>query len=186
MSWRTVIVANHSKLDLQIGFMQVRGDNETKRIILDEIDLLILESTAVSLTTALLTELIKRKVGVIVCDAKRFPVAELIPYHGSHDSTRKLRNQLQWTQRDKEIIWQRIVKEKISNQALLLQKQGKEDAADSSVQSGSSAGIGEVRDCNGIDFTPDTVARLVDSIDPVVNRLAGGRLVKDKAHIGHD
>ena len=79
MSWRTVIVSSHAKLDLQVGFMQIRGDDGVRRIILDEIDVLMVESTAVSLTAALLAELVERKVRVIFCDRKRLPVAELTP-----------------------------------------------------------------------------------------------------------
>jgi CRISPR-associated endonuclease Cas1 subtype II len=150
MSWRTVIVANHSKLDLQIGFMQVRGDNETKRIILDEIDIVILESTAVSVTTALLAEFVKRKIGVIICDAKRFPVAELLPYHGCHDSTRRLRMQLQWSQDVKELIWQKIVKEKIANQVRLLQRYGKNDTANSLLQYVSQVVLGDESNREGL------------------------------------
>jgi CRISPR-associated endonuclease Cas1 subtype II len=150
MSWRTVIVANHSKLDLQIGFMQVRSDNETKRIILDEIDLVILESTAVSVTTALLVELIKRKIGVILCDSKRFPIAELVPYHGCHDSTRRLRMQLQWSQGAKELIWQKIVKEKITNQASLLQRYGKNDTASMLLQYVSQVQLGDKTNREGL------------------------------------
>lgn len=150
MSWRTVIAANHSKLDLQIGFLQVRGDNETKRIILDEIDLLILESTAVSVTTALLSELIKRKIGVILCDSKRFPIAELVPYHGCHDSTRRLRMQLLWSQGAKELIWQKIVKEKIANQVKVLQRYGKIDTASMLLQYISQVELGDKSNREGL------------------------------------
>ena len=49
MSWRTVIIANRCKLDLKMGYMVVRGE-ETKRVFLDEIDILLIENPAVSLT----------------------------------------------------------------------------------------------------------------------------------------
>ena len=50
-----------------------------------EIRTLMIESTAVSLTAALLSELVKKKIKVIFCDEKRNPSSELMPYYGSHD-----------------------------------------------------------------------------------------------------
>lgn len=124
MSWRTVIVSSHAKLDLQVGFMQIRGENGTRRVILDEIDVLLLESTAISLTTALLAELVSRKIRVIFCDRKRLPVAEVTPCHGCHDSSRRLKMQLSWAPETRARVWRRIVVEKIRNQSILLGRVG--------------------------------------------------------------
>lgn len=122
MSWRTVIISNHAKLDVQSGFMVVRTGDETQRVLLDEIDILIIENTAVSVTAYLLAELVNRKVRVIFCDCTRNPLAELHPCHGCHDVTRKSRQQLAWTHDNKQAVWQRIVQEKIRNQIKLLQR----------------------------------------------------------------
>ena len=69
MSWRTVVIKSNAKLDYQMGFLVVRRDVATK-IHISEITNLIIESTAVSLTAALLCELIKNKVKVVFCDEK--------------------------------------------------------------------------------------------------------------------
>ncbi|MFR2114086.1 MAG: CRISPR-associated protein [[Ruminococcus] lactaris] len=69
MSWRTIVITKRAKLDLQLGFMVVRGEHTTK-VALNEIAVVLIESTAVSLTTSLLAELTKRKVKVIFCDEK--------------------------------------------------------------------------------------------------------------------
>ena len=59
MSWRTVVISNTAKLDYQMGYMVVRK-NELTKIHLSEIEMLIIESTSVSLTAALLSELTKK------------------------------------------------------------------------------------------------------------------------------
>lgn len=64
MSWRTVVISNNAKLDYQIGYMVVRGEKTTK-IHLNEIGMLIVESTAVSMTSYLLSELMKNKIKVV-------------------------------------------------------------------------------------------------------------------------
>lgn len=119
MSWRTVIVSNRCKLDLKLGYMVIRGE-ETKRIFLDEVALLLIENPAVSLTGCLLEALTERKIRVIFCDSKRSPMAELVPHHGSHDTTRKLRQQLAWSDEIKGTVWSRIIGEKIRLQAQYL------------------------------------------------------------------
>ena len=53
MSWRTVVVSSSAKLDLQLGYLVVRKQDVVK-IHLSEIYMVIIESTAVSLTAALL------------------------------------------------------------------------------------------------------------------------------------
>jgi CRISPR-associated endonuclease Cas1 subtype II len=81
-----------------------------------DIELLLIESTAVSLTTALLAALTKNKVKVIFCDEKRQPSSELMPYYGCHDCSGKLRTQIAWTEQVRTMIWTEIVREKITKQ----------------------------------------------------------------------
>ena len=72
MSWRTVIISSTAKLDYQMGYLVIRKDDVTK-IHLSEIETVMIESTSVSLTAALLCELTKKKIKVIFCDEKRNP-----------------------------------------------------------------------------------------------------------------
>lgn len=127
MSCRTVVISNNAKLDYQIGYMVVRGEKTTK-IHLNEIGMLIVESTAVSMTSYLLSELMKNKIKVVFCDEKRNPCSELVSYYGSHDTSSKIRKQIEWTKDDKDHIWTEIVSEKIKQQALMLQRYQKEEA----------------------------------------------------------
>lgn len=127
MSWRTVVISSRAKLDYQLGYMVVRNDSITK-IHLNEISNVLVESTAVSITTTLLAELIKKKIKVIFCDEKRIPVSELVSYYGSHDSSDKLRTQIQWKNEMKQEIWTEIVSEKIRKQKQLLEILGKEES----------------------------------------------------------
>lgn len=122
MSWRTVVVTGNAKLDYKMEYLVVRKAETTTRIFIGEIGLLIIESTAVSLTTMLLSELIKHKIKVVFCDEKHNPQSELMPYYGSHDTSAKIRTQIQWTREVKENIWTEIVVEKIKQQSEHLKK----------------------------------------------------------------
>lgn len=128
MSWRIVVISNSAKLDYKMGHLIVRQENITK-IHLSEILLLLIESTAVSLTASLLCELTKKKIKVVFCDEKRNPSSELIGYYGSHDTSAKIRKQIQWSEESKRLVWTEIVSEKIRNQKLFLEEVGKEKEA---------------------------------------------------------
>jgi len=128
MSWRTVVISNNAKLDYQLGYMVVRRDTVVK-VHLSEINVLIIESTAVSLTGVLLSELTKRKIKVIFCDEKRNPSSELVSYYGSHDTSDRIRKQVSWSDGIKTSVWTEIVKEKISKQAEVLDLADKKESA---------------------------------------------------------
>lgn len=119
MSWRVVVISKRAKLELNLNYLVVRGDEVTK-VFLGEISTLLVESTAVSLTVALLSELLKRKIKVIFCDEYRNPQGELLPYYGSHDCSAKIRDQVAWDSEFKRVLWQTIVKEKIYQQMSVL------------------------------------------------------------------
>lgn len=119
MSWRTIVISSSAKLDYKLDYLVVRQEEITK-IHLSEISILLIENTAVSITAALLNELIKRKIKVIFCDEKRNPSSELVSYYGCHDSSAKIRNQIRWNDEIKELIWTEIVSEKIRNQRNIL------------------------------------------------------------------
>lgn len=123
MGFRTVIVNSRAKLEFRLNFMIVRGENE-KRIFIDEINTLIVQSTAVSLTAALLSELIRSGVKVIFCDEKFNPCSELIPYYGAHNTSKRYKIQMQWRDETKDEIWRLIIAQKITNQKNYLQKRG--------------------------------------------------------------
>lgn len=127
MSWRVVVISKRAKLDYQLGYMVVRNEEVTK-IHLGEISTVLIESTAVSITTSLLTELTKKKIKVIFCDEKRNPSSELIGYYGSHDTSNKVRKQIQWNRNIKDAVWTEIVTEKIRKQKELLEYLGKEES----------------------------------------------------------
>ena len=78
MSWRTVVVSTHSKLEYKMGYLVCRNE-QTQKVHISEISTLIIESTAVSLTSALVCELIKNKVNVVFCDEQHNPHSQLLP-----------------------------------------------------------------------------------------------------------
>ncbi|EEU32134.1 CRISPR-associated endonuclease cas1, subtype II/nmeni [Fusobacterium vincentii 3_1_36A2] len=125
--WRVIVITGRSKLDLRYNSISIRRDNGTDFIHIGEVNTLILETTTISITAALMCELIKQKVKVIFCDEKSNPHFELLPFYGSHDCSAKIKEQIAWTDFLKESLWTIIVTEKIENQMKLLKKLNKEE-----------------------------------------------------------
>ncbi len=142
MGFRTVAINSRCKLEMKLNYLVCRGE-ETQRIFLDEISTLIIHSTAVVVTAALLSELTKRNIKVIFCNEKHNPIAELMPYYGSYNSSLKIKQQLNWKEKTKQMVWTEIVAKKILNQAKHLKLLGKNEQADKMV---SYAGQLELND----------------------------------------
>lgn len=129
MGFRTVIIKSRAKLEVRLNSLIVRGEQE-KKVFLDEINTLIIQSTAVSLTASLLCELMKRNIKVIFCDEKHNPQSELLPYYGAHNTSKRYKEQIAWRNEIKAKVWREIVKKKIEGQAQHLSDAGFFEQAD--------------------------------------------------------
>ena len=125
MGWRIIVVTKRAKISYSLGYMVIRG-METHKVFMDEIETVMVDSTAVSLTAAWLHECMKRKIKVIFCDEKRNPEGELLSYAGTVDASCCLRTQIHWNLADKRSVWQSIVMDKIHKQADVLGNHGKQ------------------------------------------------------------
>ena len=57
MSWRVVVVSSNAKVDFKMDYIVVRMLEDTRRVHISEIGVLMLESTAISITAYALCEL---------------------------------------------------------------------------------------------------------------------------------
>lgn len=122
MSFRTVVISKQSKLSYKNRFLVVKQESDEKYIHLSEIDTIIVDSISVSISTYLLKELSDNKINIIFCDEKHNPFGELKSYYLSHNVSKKILLQTKWSQREKNDLWQEIIKNKITNQALQIRK----------------------------------------------------------------
>lgn len=121
MSFRTVVIKNRSKVDFSLNYLVYRGES-IRKIHLSEISLLIIESTAVSITSALINELIKNNIKVIFCDEKHLPNSQLVGFYDNYHSSKNVLLQVNWSQDIKMKVWTEIIRQKIFNQTKLLEK----------------------------------------------------------------
>ena len=120
MGWRTIVVNTHSKLSYKNNYLIFKDASRTELIHLSEVDILLLETTDIVLSTMLIKRLVDENILVIFCDDKRLPTAYLMPYYGRHDSSLQLSRQITWSEEVKAQVWTTIIAQKILNQAFYL------------------------------------------------------------------
>ncbi len=122
MSFRTVVISSQSRISYKNRFLVVKKELEEKYVHLSEIDTIIIDSISVSLSSFLLKELADNKINIIFCDERHNPFGELKTFYSSHNSSKKILEQIKWPKKDQDELWKNIVKNKIINQALILRK----------------------------------------------------------------
>lgn len=123
MSFRTVMISNTAKLNYKNRYLVVKKDGDEKYIHLSEIDTLIVDSISVSISSYLIKEIVDNKINLIFCDEKHNPCSEIISLHGSHNSTKKIMEQINWNKKDE--LWKQIIINKIINQSIVLKNNNK-------------------------------------------------------------
>ena len=149
MGFRVVRITKRCKLEARLGYMVSTSDEEVQ-ILLDEISVVIIESQQVFITAALLSQFLSKKIKVIFCDSAHDPQGELIPYFGTYDSYRKLKKQLAWTDATKDKVWAQIIRQKIENQAKVLQKLHMEEQCKALIEYQSQVTDGDPTNREGI------------------------------------
>lgn len=88
----------------------------TEKVHLSEIDILVLETTDIVLTTMLIKRLVDENILLLFCDDKRLPIGKLLPFYARHDSSLQLSRQIGWDEVRKIEVWTEIISQKILNQ----------------------------------------------------------------------
>lgn len=129
MAFRTVFIESRCRCSYQGGYLVIRKTDDTVKIHLSEISSIILQTTQVYISAYLLSELAKCKISLVVADEKYNPVGQYLPMYGAHNVAKRVEEQLAWGAPIKKRVWQSVVKEKIRQQARLLEEKGKPEDA---------------------------------------------------------
>lgn len=114
--FRTIVINKRCKLESRLGAMIIRTEKE-ERIHISEIETLIIESTAVALTAALVADLTESGANIIFCDRMHLPCSVFTPVHAHYSVAKNMKEQIAWEEKRKAECWKQIIKEKIKQQA---------------------------------------------------------------------
>lgn len=118
MAWQVIGISNPAKLSTRDNQLIITQEQETS-VPLEDIDALIIDTYA-TCTSKLLTALPNTGTTVIICDEKHLPASILLPYSQHSRQAKVSRQQIAMSQPLKKQLWQRIIIQKITNQADVL------------------------------------------------------------------
>lgn len=127
---RTLYFGNPAYLSLKLKQLVVRSpqvDGEekdersnTRTVPIEDIGVIILDHKQITVTQALLAELLENNCAVITCDSHQLPVGLMLPLAGNTIQNERFRNQINASLPLKKQLWQQIIEAKIRNQAAML------------------------------------------------------------------
>ena len=120
MGWRSVIITQHAKLTYSLQMMIVQTRDGINQIPIEDINLLLVSTTQAVITSALISKLAQNQTKVIFVDEKDNPVVETAVYYPGARNMAKLKKQFNWDEHLKEVLWTKIVSQKIKNQIAVL------------------------------------------------------------------
>ena len=120
MGWRSVIITQHAKLTYSMQMMIVQTRDGINQIPIEDINLLLVSTTQAVITSALISKLAQNQTKVIFVDDKGNPIVETAVYYPGTRNMAKLTQQFNWDDHLKELLWTRIVSQKIKNQIAVL------------------------------------------------------------------
>lgn len=118
--FRTVLIESPCRLSYKSGYMVVRKDEETSKIHLSEVSSVMLHTQQAYVSAYLLSEFAKNKISLVISDERHNPVGQYLPLYGAHNTTKRIAEQLAWGEPIKKRVWQKVVREKIRQQASVL------------------------------------------------------------------
>jgi len=113
-----------SKKQDQLFFIDGDEKAEKKSIPIEDIGVMVLDNQQIQLTEALLMALMDNNVALITCNWQHLPYGLLLPMHGHHAFTEKVKAQVEASEPLRKNLWQQTVTSKIRNQAVLLDNLG--------------------------------------------------------------
>ena len=124
---RTLHFSNPAHLSTKNNQLVVELRDEkrtTKTIPIEDLGVVILEHPQITLTSNLLEQMLDNKVAVITCNSKYMPSGMFLPFESNSEQTERIRTQLEASIPLKKQLWQQTIKQKIGNQAAVLEKLG--------------------------------------------------------------
>lgn len=116
MSWRSVVISQHGKVSYSSRQLVVQTRDGTNQIPIDDIQILLIASNNVVITTAAINKLVQSGTKIVFTGEKGEPSCETIGYYPNNRDVGILTDQFNWTDALKEKLWTKIISNKINMQ----------------------------------------------------------------------
>ena len=128
MAWKGLHLSQPAKLELANGQLVVIQKDDTVRLPLEDIAYVIIDTPQATLTSALLSACVAQGIALIHTDARHTPNGVTLSFHTHHRQASVAALQMDTSQPLRKRLWQSIIVSKITNQATVLQRSGRDNA----------------------------------------------------------
>ncbi len=128
MAWRTVKISNPANLRYKNKAMLIIQNGETVSVPLEDIAVIVLESVQITVTSQLLSHCAAMGVALISVGTTHLPNGIFLPFLSHSRGLQIIKHQIALSKPRKKRLWQKIVKQKIENQAKILYLHEHKDA----------------------------------------------------------
>jgi len=115
------VYLNKQENQVKISFPEKEKKEAVTRPI-EDVGILMLDHPQITITQALISALLDNNALIISCDQKHMPKAFMLPFDSHHTYSEHLKYQLNASEPLKKQLWQQTIKQKIANQAALLNR----------------------------------------------------------------
>ena len=116
MTWRVVHVSQSEKMRLKLDNLLVQKMGQEFTVPLSDISIIVAEGGDTVVTLRLLSALSKYNIALVVCDNEHLPTGIYHSQNGHFRAYKLLKEQLDWSQKQKDKAWQIVTYYKINNQ----------------------------------------------------------------------
>lgn len=121
-AWRSVLVTKSCRLSMKNQQLVYEPkDEDSIKVPLEDIAVIVLENNQSSLTTALLSQCAEKNIAIFSCDNYHIPNGCYTPFHQHSRLSQIAHIQVKMKLPLQKRIWQNIITQKISNQSQLLE-----------------------------------------------------------------
>ena len=120
MTWRSLLISKGGKLSLHQQQMLIQQEGNEFTVPLEDIAIVVVESRETVITLPLLSAFVLYGITLLSCDEQFLPCGQWLPFNQYYRQLKTLKLQLETSLPLKKQLWQRIVQQKIRNQAKVL------------------------------------------------------------------
>lgn len=145
MSYRHIYVTTNALLSIFNNQLTIKQAEEYT-IPLEDISSIVIENKPVMITAAVLSKIAEHEIALFICNEKHIPNGVLLPFNSHSRQLKTIQLQISMSKPFQKRIWQKLVKQKILNQARCLELCAKKESDElkslsSKVESGDKSYI---------------------------------------------
>lgn len=120
MGWRSLLITKHSKVSYKMNHIVITTMDDVVQVPLDDINIIIVGSTQVAITSYAIMAMLQKNVALIFTDEQAMPIGQVANYYGNSNRNVNIASQIEWSDERKQNVWTSIITAKMNNSVQVL------------------------------------------------------------------